>query len=100
MRALAMYCPTVTLPGKFMRGRHGVAILKMIGLEELITDSADNYISVASQLGLDDELRENIVGKIAANKHQLFNDAECVKYLDHFLKTKVAEAHLAVASLT
>ena len=94
MRALAMNCPTVTLPGKFMRGRHGISILKMIDVEELVAESLDDYVLLACKLGLDEQFRKGVVSKIAAHKGRLFNDCECVQYLDHFLKTKVSETNL------
>lgn len=89
MRSLAMNCPVVTTPGEFMRGRHSYGMLTMIGVEELIADSVDEYIVLAANLGLDTAMRETIKGKIASNKQKLFHDTECVNFLDSFLKSKV-----------
>lgn len=91
LNSLAMNCPVVTLPGEFMRGRHSYAMLKMMGVEDLIANSLDEYISLSVRIGLDASLRSDIVEKIKAQKHRLFNDKECTEYLDRFLKSKVAE---------
>jgi FkbM family methyltransferase len=91
MNSLAANCPVVTMPGEFMRGRHSYAILKMIGVEELITQSVEEYISLSVRIGLDAEFRASTVQKIKDQKHRLFNDQKCVDYLDEFLKSKVAE---------
>jgi len=90
MNSLAMDCPVVTLPGEFMRGRHSYAMLKMIGVEELIVDSLDDYVTMSARLGRDRILRSAIVEKIKAQKHKLFDDMECIEYLDSFFKSKVA----------
>lgn len=89
--SLAMACPVVALPGELMRSRLSYAMLKMIGVEELIAGSLDEYLSLSVRLGSDRTLRSSVVNKIKAQKHKLFNDKECTEYLDRFLKSKVAE---------
>lgn len=90
--SLSMDCPVVTVPGEFMRGRHTYSMLKMIGVEELIAGSLDEYISLAARLGADKSYRSSIVERIKAQKHRLFKDKTCTDYLDKFFKAKVAEA--------
>ncbi len=43
----------VTLPGRFMRGRHTAAILRRIGCDATIAGSLDEYVAIAARLGLD-----------------------------------------------
>src|SRR6202020_147921 len=43
----------VTIPGRFMRGRHTAAILRRIGCEATIAGSVDEYVTIAARLGLD-----------------------------------------------
>jgi predicted O-linked N-acetylglucosamine transferase (SPINDLY family) len=85
MEAIACDLPVVTSPGEFMRGRHSYGILKMIELENTIAYSEKEYIDIAVKLGQDPKYRQNIVNKIKANKHRLFQDLECVKGLEKFL---------------
>jgi protein O-GlcNAc transferase len=91
MRSLAMNCPPITIRGEFMRGRLASSMLEMIGLNELIADSLDEYIELACKIGLDKQSRSSIVDKIKSNKQKLFDDKQCTEYLDNFLKAKVGQ---------
>jgi predicted O-linked N-acetylglucosamine transferase (SPINDLY family) len=82
--AISCNLPVVTCPGKFMRARHSYAMLKMIDVKETIANSAEEYIQIAVNLGLDHEWREQIRSKMGANKHKLFNDQNCVPALESF----------------
>ncbi len=90
MRSLAVDCPVVTIPGEFMRGRHSSAMLEMIGVKELIANSLDEYIDIASKLG-SVEYRKQMIERIQQTKAKLFDDVECVRYLDKFFKSEVAK---------
>ncbi|PHV62814.1 tetratricopeptide repeat protein [Cyanobacterium aponinum] len=84
LEAIACNLPVVTCPGKFMRGRHSYAILKMLGVTETIANTEEEYIDIAVKLGLDQTWREEIKEKIKANHHNLYDDLECVKALEQF----------------
>ncbi|MBX9695673.1 MAG: FkbM family methyltransferase, partial [Cyanobacteria bacterium] len=90
MRSLALDCPVVTIPGEFMRGRHSSAMLQMIGVEELVANSLDEYIHIASKLG-NSEFRNKMIEAIKENKLKLFDDMECIHALDKFFKSEVAK---------
>jgi predicted O-linked N-acetylglucosamine transferase (SPINDLY family) len=77
--------PIVTLPGQFMRGRHGFAILKMMGVEETIASTPDEYVSIAVRLGQDRKWWEEISIRICKNKHKLYRDVGSVRSLEQFL---------------
>ncbi|MDA8430851.1 MAG: methyltransferase domain-containing protein [Geobacteraceae bacterium] len=77
--------PIVTLPGQFMRGRHAYAILKMMGVEETIATSMEEYISIAVRLALDTQWRDDVSGRISCNKHKIYQDRECITAMEHFL---------------
>ncbi len=77
--------PMVTLPGKMMRGRHVMAILKRMEINETIASSKDEYIEIAVRLAKNRDYRQQIVQKIARNKHKLYNDLTPVKALEEFL---------------
>jgi predicted O-linked N-acetylglucosamine transferase (SPINDLY family) len=81
LEAVACGLPIVTYPGEFMRGRHSYAILKMMGVEETIADSQDQYIEIAARLGFDYEYRSAISDKVARHKHRVYNDHVCVERL-------------------
>ncbi|HET9581162.1 MAG TPA: tetratricopeptide repeat protein, partial [Usitatibacter sp.] len=63
--ALSMGLPVVTLPGALMRGRQSQAMLRILGVEELIARDVPDYVSKAEMLGKDPvrrrALRETIL---------------------------------------
>jgi len=79
-------CPLVALPTQFMRGRHSFAMLRMIGLDELIANSTDDLVEKLVRLGTDRDYRAAIVQKIARSKHRLYEDKSFIDGLDRFLK--------------
>jgi protein O-GlcNAc transferase len=89
MEAIACDLPIVTMPGKFMRGRHSLAILNMMGVEETIAANVEEYISLAVKLALDVPRRQEVAAKIAANKHKIYGDLSCIAGLEEFLETAV-----------
>ena len=85
LESISHSIPIVTLPGKFMRGRHTSAILKMLGIEATIAGSKDEYIQIAIRLGQDRDRRRSIARQIAQNKSKLYNDLSPVRALEDFL---------------
>jgi protein O-GlcNAc transferase len=80
----------VTLPGRFMRGRHTAAILRRIGCEATIAGSLDEYVSIAVRLGRDPIWRAEVRQAVARGKHRAFNDIAYVRALEAFLTDAVA----------
>ena len=74
--ALAMGLPIVTLPGEFMRGRQTMAMLKLLGMEELIARSTDDYLEIARKVAVDKPYRNQVSQRILANRRLVFDDAE------------------------
>jgi predicted O-linked N-acetylglucosamine transferase (SPINDLY family) len=87
--AMDCYLPAVTYPTEFMRGRHTFAILKMLGLGELIASSGEEYIEIAARLGNDASWRSTISRKIAENNVKLYEDTSCVQALEDFFMQAV-----------
>jgi len=83
--ALACHLPIVTLPGEFMRGRQSAAMLRLAGVPELVAQSAENYVQIATRLLSDSGWREEIAARLAAGVGRLFDDAEPVEELGRFL---------------
>jgi protein O-GlcNAc transferase len=82
----------VTLPGRFMRGRHTDAILRRIGCEATIARSLDEYVAIAAQLALDPEWRVQVRQAVARGKAAAFRDLEYIRALETFLAAAVARA--------
>ena len=85
MESTAFNIPIVTYPQEMMRGRHVLGILKMMGIEETIASSKEEYVQIAIRLGTDPEYRQHISQLIAQNKHKLYNDLKPVRALEEFL---------------
>lgn len=86
--ALACALPIVTLPGEFMRGRQSYAMLKAIGLDELIAQDKNSYVAIALRLGTDAAWREKIRQRIAHDAGKIFENGLPVKELEQFLLSR------------
>ncbi|MEC4815304.1 MAG: tetratricopeptide repeat protein [Scytonema sp. PMC 1069.18] len=84
LESVAHNTPVLTLSGELMRGRHSMAILKMMGIEETIAATKEDYVKIAVRLGKDAQYRQYISDLIAENKHKLYNDLKPVKALEDF----------------
>ncbi len=86
--ALACALPMVTLPGSFMRGRQSLAMLKAMGLNELIARDKTDYVAIALRLGNDPAWRKEIQRRMALNFDKVFADPSPVRELERFLLTR------------
>ncbi|HBB34914.1 MAG TPA: glycosyl transferase family 2, partial [Cyanobacteria bacterium UBA8803] len=91
LEAIQYDIPIVTWPGDLMRGRHSLAILKMMGVEETIASSKDDYVKIASHLGQDYQYRQYISQRMGENKHKLYGDLKPIRALEVFL-TKLVKS--------
>jgi protein O-GlcNAc transferase len=73
LEAIYLNKPIVTLPSELLQSRHTYAILKILGINELIANSKENYISIAVELAKNISFREFVINKIIENKKKIFN---------------------------
>ena len=59
-----------------MRGRHGAAILRIMGITETITNNVDEFVTTAARLANHPDERNVLSRKIASNKHRLYRDRD------------------------
>jgi protein O-GlcNAc transferase len=88
---LAVNPAIVTLPGRFMRGRHTAAILRRIGCEATIAGSVVEYVSLAVRLARDPVWRAEVRQAVACRKHRAFDDLAYVRALEAFLVDAVVK---------
>jgi predicted O-linked N-acetylglucosamine transferase (SPINDLY family) len=81
--------PIVSMRGDLMRGRHGAAILAMMGVTETIAETIDDYVFIAARLARDAAWRSVVRQKVAAGKHRLYRDRACIDALEAFLDRAV-----------
>jgi predicted O-linked N-acetylglucosamine transferase (SPINDLY family) len=81
IEALALGKAVVSLPGEFMRGRHGLAFLRMAGVEGLIARDETDYVALAC----DSDRRNTELESL--NAAALFEDPAPARRLDEVLLT-------------
>jgi predicted O-linked N-acetylglucosamine transferase (SPINDLY family) len=82
---LAVNPAIVTLPGRFMRGRHTAAILRHIGCGATVAESVDDYVAIAVRLARDPRWRAEVRQAVALGKVRAFEDLTYVRALEAFL---------------
>lgn len=88
--ALASGLPVVTLPGALMRGRQSQAMLRAVGVPELVAGSPEDLVAKVVELGRDADRRREISERIAANRGELFERDEPIRALERFLESLAA----------
>jgi tetratricopeptide (TPR) repeat protein len=83
--SLSVGLPVVTLPGEFMRGRQSMAMLAMIGANELVARDRDDYIRIANDLVRDANKRREWRNKLRASSDTLFDDERPIESLKGWL---------------
>jgi protein O-GlcNAc transferase len=87
LEALPHGLPIVTLPGSLLRGRHTYAILQQMGILDTIAHTLDEYVQIASQLGLDPEWREQMGQQVKARQDRVYRDPAPIRALEEWLRS-------------
>jgi len=87
LQAIGCGLPVVTREGKFQRTKHASAILRTLGIEELITYTEEEYISLVEKLILNELLRKNLKSKIKSNENYIYKNIEPIRALENFLES-------------
>lgn len=74
--AFAAGVPVVTLPGRFMRGRQTLGMLRLMGLETLVATSGDEYVRIALEIARHPARNAALREAIAARRGVLFDRPE------------------------
>jgi len=85
MQAVECGLPLVTVEGRFMRGRFASAILRRLGLDELVATDDDDYIARVIALANDAPRCKALAERIVATRNILFDDPAPVRALEAFL---------------
>ncbi len=86
MEALSIATPIVTLPGKYIQSRGGVAFYRLIDVLDLVASDENSYINLAIKLANNREFKNSIKEKIAKNNHLIYEENGIVKELETFFK--------------
>jgi protein O-GlcNAc transferase len=82
--------PVLAREGDFMRSRLASAIMRRIGMPELVARNDDEFIQMAIQLAGDASLRKQLRQKIVDRRSVLFRDLEPVRALERCLVEETA----------
>jgi CRISPR-associated protein Csy1 len=83
--ALGCALPIVTFPGTLMRARQSAAMLKLLGEQDLIATSVDDYVRIATRLCSDAPWRAAVSARIRERTASIFDDAGPIDALEAFL---------------
>lgn len=89
LESLVHDLPIVAHAGEMMRGRHSAAILTMMGLPDTVARTVDDYVAIASSVGQDGAKRASLSSRIAASKHRVYHDMDCIAALEVLLERAV-----------
>jgi predicted O-linked N-acetylglucosamine transferase (SPINDLY family) len=92
LESLVHNLPIVSFAGAMMRGRHTAAILDMMDISETTARTIEDYVSIAGVLGRNVTRRIELSARIAANKHRVYRDRDCIVALETFLEGAVRNA--------
>jgi tetratricopeptide (TPR) repeat protein len=88
--ALASGLPILTCPGQFMRGRQSAAMLRLIGMDELIHETPDSLVEAAIALAGDAARRHQLRSAIDARKGALFQRDDVLSALPETVEALLA----------
>jgi predicted O-linked N-acetylglucosamine transferase (SPINDLY family) len=77
--------PVITCPGRTMRSRHTMAMLRLLDLPELIARDEDELVALAVRLAGSAEERADLRRRIEARRHHLYDDRRVIAALEDFI---------------
>ena len=89
LEALGCGLPVVTCPGRFMRGRHAFAMLRMMGIARTVAADKDEYVRIAVRLAHDPHLLAEMRSEIAGRRDRLYRDTAFIGALEDFYAAQV-----------
>lgn len=93
--ALSMGLPIVAWPGRFMRGRQSLGMLRALGCEALAVDSAERYVALAKSLLTDANIRFMWQERILARAEALYDQPGAPEALQKEIEQAVRRQSLA-----
>ena len=83
----------VTWPGRYLRGRYTQALYGLIGVDDAIADSAEEYISRAIRFGTDRAYANAFNARVQDRCDTIFEDRQHVDSLYSYLVDRFRSAH-------
>ncbi|MFQ5731904.1 MAG: tetratricopeptide repeat protein [Planctomycetaceae bacterium] len=83
---------TVTLPGRFVRGRYCAAMYELMGVDECVATDSEDYATRAVRFGNNAEYRRHVELQIAAASDVLFDNRNAVHEHEAIFERLIAES--------
>jgi predicted O-linked N-acetylglucosamine transferase (SPINDLY family) len=74
----------VTWPGNYLRGRYTQALYRLMGVDDVIADSAANFIARAVRFRTNASYTDAFSARVEATAHSIFEDRAHVDSLYSF----------------
>ncbi len=84
--AISLGVPIITLPGTRKLERYASALYRMIGFEDLIVSSQEDYIRTAVRLGTDSAYRHHMHVTIQSRSDMLFENRKSIEEHERFFE--------------
>ncbi len=89
LQAVECGLPLLAYEGDFMRGRLASAVLRHLGLPELVATTKEDFVNKAAELAANPDERRRLSSMITERRNALFNDLEAVRGLERQLTAAV-----------
>lgn len=89
LQGLECGLPVLAYEGKFMRGRLASAIMRKMGMPELVATSHQEFIQKAVEFAADPKRLKKIRAEIPKRVKALFRDDSSIRGLEAFLETEI-----------
>ena len=91
LEAISCGLPVVTCPGRFMRGRHAYAMLRMMEVTATVCQDKSEYCATAAHLANDPVFFQHTKKQFLTNRYQLYGDKDFMSALENFYKAVVGQ---------
>jgi protein O-GlcNAc transferase len=89
LEAIGCGLPVITCPGRFMRGRHAYAMLKMMGITSTIASDKSSYCQLAIRMAADKVFYTGVKNEFLRRRNKVFSDRTIGRALEDFYRSAV-----------
>lgn len=74
--------PVVTLPGPYQRTRFTLGCYRRLGVEDCVASTPEDYVRIATRLGMEPECRAELSGRLSEASEVLFHNPDTPRQLE------------------
>ncbi len=89
LEAIGCGLPVITCPGRFMRGRHAYAMLRMMDIRATIASDKSAYCQLAIRMAIDRGFYSHVKNEFLKQRRRVFNDRTFIRDLENFYQSAV-----------